>query len=689
MFDDLVVLPTSTTFTDNNGDEYTTTSTSVLTALISADKTSDEFDITNLEYYPAYSSFYLHCLAFNNAENTKACNNWNYVVDGIYPSNIGMDSYNLAGGETVYIYFNNSWKISASTSTFDLGATTTFYTWQYDYADPENEWLSDPEDKINISVNNPNSTGWWDATTMIATTTSDNSGSVDYLFTSTGTFYTDITADDYSKWSSPITINVTSPTSTEATTPTSTPTQGGGDSTPQFNSISSAKINATVEKILNYIKLQQSNTGEIIDGGTSDWLMMSFGAHWDNSSKIKNGDTSLLSFVLGYDFDGYTDLNLCAGYPRHIMALLAGGVNTDHTKVNELKSKMLTECYTDNLYGQDGINDDVFALMALLEFDYSSNDQIVSDLVKTIVNDQTGDGAFTWVGWPGADITGAAINALSSARNHGITVDQSVLDNAKNYLKQNQLADGGWGYGTSDILTTSWAMMGINALDESQSDWFNSEGKNPWYPMTERLNDAVYYESAWTPGTVDWFAMKHAVPALLKSSWPIVKTFVDNNSSTTYPISTGCTNCDSKTPTTTEEIIIEEVSTSTIDIILKTPTTTPSSTIDIVKPKTTEIEKKNNEPEEEIIKNIPPAQLIRPYVPPKKVLGEKIDNSNQDKNKQDKNKVEQKTVLDDSLKQNGMAEESLQNAKKPFLKKVMDFFYHMISSGFKFLMNLL
>ena len=113
------------------------------------------------------------------------------------------------------------------------------------------------------------------------------------------------------------------------------------------------------------------------------------------------------------------------------------------------------------------------------------------------------------------------MNALAFAKQKGASISDSVFTNAKTYLKNEQLADGGWGFGASDPLTTSWVIMGLNALGEGQTDWFNSSGKNPWYPLVEQLNTAGYYEPSWAPGTVDWFGTKHAVTALLGKSWPI------------------------------------------------------------------------------------------------------------------------------------------------------------------------
>jgi hypothetical protein len=160
-----------------------------------------------------------------------------------------------------------------------------------------------------------------------------------------------------------------------------------------------------------------------------------------------------------------------------------------------------------------------------------------------------------------------------------------VYTNAKTYLKNTQLADGGWGYGNSDVLTTAWVVMGINALGESQNDWFKNE-VNPWYILVNNLSADGSYQISSSQNT-DWFATKHAVPALLKKTWPITNiTNITNynndgvGGSTEDIISTATT-----TPTTTLDNIIIATSTptTTLDILISTTTTATSTTEKIPK----------------------------------------------------------------------------------------------------------
>lgn len=385
----------------------------------------------------------------------------------------------------------------------------------------------------------------------------------------------------------------TSTTTGSSTTPLTETATGGQSETTQTNTpppqtISQTQISDVVNKILNYFKTQQSPDGKIVDGTITDWAIMSFGANNQYAEEIKNTGTSLLDYEKKYNLDDPSDINSCATYPRHILALIAAGVGANDSSIKGLKEKMSTICHKDNLYGLSGTNDDVFALLALLATGESAQNPLVISTINTIVSDQTADGSFTWAGYQSADITGASINALKYAQNKGAEINSEIFAKAKSYLKSTQQNDGGWGYGTSEIMTTSWVIMGINALNEGQNDWITASGTNPWSPLINQLktdnNTNGYYESIWSPGTTDWFAMKHAVPALAGKSWPIILSEKVQNFSQgatfTYGSSSGYTP-PTITPTTT-------FTTTTIAITITTTTTTTTSTIEIIGPKTTE-----------------------------------------------------------------------------------------------------
>lgn len=443
---------------------------------------------------------------------------------------------------------------------------------------------------------------------------------------------------DYSDFTTVFsTTTLAIPTSTTTDNSTSTNQGGsggsGGTSNNQTNTpISSSQITDTVNKLINYLKTNQTLDGKIIDGGISDWATISFGAKGIYASDIKSEDKNLYDFIYDYNFTDISDMNICASYPRHILALLSSGTSKTDSKIIALKNKINTECIKDNIFGQSGINDDVFGLIAALALDEISTSPVVSITTKTIIDDQKANGAFTSFGSESADITGAAINALKYAQSKNVTVDNNIFSIAELYLKSQQLADGGWGCPASewdgvkypactesDATTVSWVVMGINSLGKTQNDWFNSTGKNPWYFLTTLDND---HYSSW--GSVDWFGTKHAIPALLGKSWPIIldpkpaTPITSNGGGSATPLATTTI----ITPTTT--LSTTTIATSTITTtttIIATTTTIPTTTVIVDANTTTTIKTiAKTKPENKIIATTPKSIGKQPESKPQQEL---------------------------------------------------------------------
>ncbi len=574
---------TSTLYHDaiNNLDYQLTTNT-VFSALVLADQQSDVFTISDAQYNSGFDSFYLACINISPTSTQNPCYNWNYVVNNNYPS-IGMDKYSLTGGESIYVYFSTPWKISASTTTFPLDTTTTLQTWRYQFDNLSQPWVSDENNLVDISVPNPSSTGWWDQTITVTTTQTSASGTVDFKFSATGTYYAKIISLDWTKWSNPITLTVLENSSS---TDSGTPPQNGGGSGPAA-AVSTSEINNAVQKILNFLKSKQLDSGAIVDLSTSDWSAMSFGAHGTYAQDVRTSTFSLYDYLNVTIVTSTTQtLNSCTEYARHILGLLSAGFTKTNSQIVDLKNKITTECLAGGQVGQAGINDDIFILMALLATNEGASNELVQAAVATIKADQQANGAFTWNGWPGQDVTGAAINALKYASTFGVAVDETIFQQAKNYLHTTQLNDGGWGFDTtSDPLTTSWAMYGLNALGEGQTGWTNTQNKNPWSLLVNNVNDSGYYESPWSADGIDWFATKHAVPALLGKSWPII---ISIPVAPAAPASSGSGSNPVVASTSTQTETTSIISTTTI------ATSTPATT-------TSELVNTDSEPQGEIL----------------------------------------------------------------------------------------
>ncbi|OIO20122.1 MAG: hypothetical protein COY69_02450 [Candidatus Magasanikbacteria bacterium CG_4_10_14_0_8_um_filter_32_14] len=374
--------------------------------------------------------------------------------------------------------------------------------------------------------------------------------------------------------------------STTTTTDTSTenPTSGGSSSNNEINQnipLTQSEISIAVNKILNYLKNEQSADGKISDPNTTDWIIMSFGANEQYAKDIKKGIFSLIDYAQKQEITNTTDNNICAGFARHSLALLASGSDISE-KINHLNDEMQSDkCYspTNSSFGEEygsGTNDDVFALLALLGSDTNTSEQIIIDLINNIKNSQNQTSGGFSIGWGETpDATGVSISALKYAQKKGVPVNETIYNSAENYLKNTQLADGGWGFDNSDILTTSWVMMGINALQQTQTDWFNANHKNPWQLLANNLTNDGSYNTTWEPISVDWFGLKHAVPSLLGKTWPII---LDPIIQPTNNVGGGSI----ETNTTSTKTSTEEIVTSTPEIIDDIATSTQKQKIEIL-----------------------------------------------------------------------------------------------------------
>ncbi len=526
--------------------------------------------------------------SINSYQNNQNNNGiyWNWFNDLNY-GQTALNKHILTLNESLLLTYDVlPLKITANTSTPIVGSTSTITLEQFGF-DQSFSPTWNPATSSTLLINDA--------------LVENNNGTFYFPITSTNTIT--IYGGKIGFASSP--LMTLYPTSTEqnATSTTSTnPGTGGGPGGNSNQIISDIKINDTVNKLITFIKSNQGSDGKIVDGGTSDWLAITFAAKNIYADDIKNGTSSLYNYVYNYDNNLLdNELNNCAAYPRHILGLLASGVSKNDSKIMTLKTK-LNSCVQNNNFGQTGINDDVFGLIAAIAIGEDQNSPVVQTTLTTIKTNQQADGGFAYPGpYESADLTGAAINALKYAQNNGATIDANIFIKAKQYLKSQQLTDGGWGYGVSDALTTGWAMMGINALGENQTNWFNSNGKNPWYILTALDND--HFTQSWDGG-VDWFGTKHAVPALLGLSWPII---LEPKSMTTAPtpIFSGGSALTSVTTTTITTTTI--ISTSTTQVITTTTISTTTAlaattaTVNTITPKNTNTQTK---PEIKLTKTI-------------------------------------------------------------------------------------
>ena len=233
-------------------------------------------------------------------------------------------------------------------------------------------------------------------------------------------------------------------------------TGGGGGALASLNNITVKNVapEFDVAKAVGYLKNVQDNNGSF--GGAdlySDWAAIAYGA-----TDISDSSRDKLIFY----FNSHSTLSLLlTDNERRAMALLSLGQNPySFNGVNYIKA--IADAFDGAQFGYPSfVNDDIFALIPLQNAGYKADDEIIVKGIDFIISKQKSDGSWN----ESVDLTGASIETLSSfGQNEQV---KTVLTKAKNFLKQNQKDDGGWG----NVSATAWAMEGILALGEKPEDW--------------------------------------------------------------------------------------------------------------------------------------------------------------------------------------------------------------------------
>ncbi len=233
--------------------------------------------------------------------------------------------------------------------------------------------------------------------------------------------------------------------------------------------VSQVHADTVTDNSLNFLKSKQDTTGRITTGfsAPSQWSAIAFAANGVGVATVKNGDKSLLDFLVA----DVPSNNAATDWENRILAIVAIGQNpTNFGGTNYVSS--LESLYTNGQLGDTcSVNDDVFGLLALLAAGTSSSTTIKQSTLDFIISKQSSDGGFGFSA-PGcawyetsSDMTGAALQSLVEAKNKGLSSGglDGAMQKAKEYLLAHKNADGGYGYfGSSDPDTTGWVLQAFN-----------------------------------------------------------------------------------------------------------------------------------------------------------------------------------------------------------------------------------
>ena len=481
---------------------------------------------------------------------------WMWFVD-LKDGQVALNKHLLNSNENLLLtYGRNPLRINASVSTTLPNTTFIISLEEFGFDSSWNAvWL--PAVSSTLLINGQeinNDTGNYE---LLATTTTP------YIIYGKKSGYLD---------SSTITITgqeaLPSEPTTEIEQPTPPPASsggGGGYYAPTHDVLDT-------NKAMQYLLANQNADGSIGSTLYSDWSAIALAAAGQNNEALKN--------YLLFDPSAAGGLNEVSDSARRAMALMALGINPyNGTKTNYIQK--ITDTFDGTQFGdKDLYNDDIFALFPLLHAGYTVEDGLITSTVKFVLSKQNPNGA-----WDGVDMTAATIQALSQIKN--IEGVENALNKAKEFLRNQQQSNGGWG----NTFSTSWANQALAALGENQSNWEkNNKNPNDYIYTQQNILDGGLEKDSVVTSTRLW-ATSYAIPAALGKTWPqILNHFTKPTNATAevngvggyYPETMATSTTSSPTSTSTLLAVVTPTS---------TPIVAPEIIIEPTEPLTTAVEK--------------------------------------------------------------------------------------------------
>ncbi|MEM2202670.1 MAG: prenyltransferase/squalene oxidase repeat-containing protein, partial [Candidatus Bathyarchaeia archaeon] len=225
-----------------------------------------------------------------------------------------------------------------------------------------------------------------------------------------------------------------------------------------------------LSKALNYLKNIQQSDGKISDFATSCWAVMAIAAAGENPHSWKGSSgKSIVDYLI--ENRGQVNLNVPTDVARFILAMTAAGENPRNIGGTNYV-EILKGFFSNGQIGSESqLNDDFWAIMALVSAGEAANSTIIQGSVNFIKAHQNADGGWSWAVGETSDVddTAAAIMALVSASEDSST---SNIANALQYLKGQQQPNGGFPcFGVINSASDSWAIGAICSAGQNPRDW--------------------------------------------------------------------------------------------------------------------------------------------------------------------------------------------------------------------------
>lgn len=463
--------PGTTALSDTDGVSRSVNSQSVLALLSSVDASNESFAISKLKYFSEYSSLYLQCITVADP-SAQACENWQYVVDTSSPF-VGMDTYILSGGETVYVYFGNSRQVVMDTSSVATGGSLVATAQRYNYQD--NTWaiLSG----VNLGIRS--------GSAVIMQSPVDSQGVARFTLNTSPGSYTVGIAEDFYFPSFGLSV-YTAGGSAPAQTSQEQPRQQ--EEKPKFDA----------ERAIQFLVSNQSDDGSFGQPMLSDWVAIALASY--------PGEDAAKERLRAYLLDNPNQGALLTDYERRAMALMALGINPySGTSVDYIEK--IVSFFDGSQFGDTAfLNDDAFALLVLLKAGFKSEDSMIQHALLYLLSHQQADGSFAG----SVDMTASAIQTLSLFPQEGLVKD--AMGRAVSFLSDNQKTDGSFG----NVFSTAWAMQAIAGTGNQKFSWQKNE-KAPMDFLVSIQKEDGSIEGV--PAESMVWANSYVIPAVAKKPW--------------------------------------------------------------------------------------------------------------------------------------------------------------------------
>ncbi|MFA7178833.1 MAG: prenyltransferase/squalene oxidase repeat-containing protein [Dehalococcoidales bacterium] len=224
----------------------------------------------------------------------------------------------------------------------------------------------------------------------------------------------------------------------------------------------------TISKALEYLAEAQASDGSIGSYSDTGWAVMALSAAGKDPAHF--GSSSPVEFLRQNNHQLLDSYNITADLARNVLAIISAGQSP--FSFGEGNAAVpdgdyidaLTKLHDGQQFGQpDSINEDFWAINALIAAGFSPEDEIISTTVEYILENRGPDKGWSWATpyneWymeSDPDNTAAAVMALVNA---GLNPDDEPVAGALEAIKGMQGDNGGFvSYGVENSSSTSWAI---------------------------------------------------------------------------------------------------------------------------------------------------------------------------------------------------------------------------------------